>query len=144
MPTALGGLLQDIPGSVTIPIEAWQQAVIVVLFSVIFLSVLGAMFAAFRGLMKDWQKFAADQTRKWSEEAEKRDREWRDFFNALNANNKDDVCRLAEMMERMLSALNASEQQGRTIIIKTEQVLVNTDIIKEAVTKPRQKAKAAE
>lgn len=58
-----------------------------------------------------------------------RDAEWRNFFTELNRNNKEDVCALADTMERMVSALDVHDRQAKTI-------LEMTSAIKEAVTKP--------
>ena len=41
---------------------------------------------------------------------EKRDGEWRDFFTALNSTNKQDICKLAELMQSIAQELSDHDQ----------------------------------
>ena len=47
-----------------------------------------------------------------------RDAEWRDFFTELNKSNKDDVCKLADTIERIASTLDAHDKQAKEIMTK--------------------------
>jgi hypothetical protein len=58
-----------------------------------------------------------------------RDAEWRSFFTTLNSNNKDDICQLAEMMERMVASLDRHDLQAKDI-----KAVV--DRIDKQITKP--------
>jgi hypothetical protein len=57
---------------------------------------------------------------------EKRDGQWRDFFTVLNSTNKEDVCKLAETMERMVSALDAHDDQAKQIKAAVDRIDENT------------------
>lgn len=67
-----------------------------------------------------------------------RDAEWRSFFTALNSTNKDDICQLAETMERMLKSLDAHDAQAKAIKAAVDRIAENT---KPA---PRPRGKAAD
>lgn len=62
-----------------------------------------------------------------------RDAEWRDFFTALNSTNKDDVCKLAETMRRMVDSLDAHDKRAADMADKL-------DAVHKAVTRPRKAA----
>jgi hypothetical protein len=44
-----------------------------------------------------------------------RDALWREFFTDLNSTNKNDVCKLAEAMERMIKALDDHDARAKEI-----------------------------
>lgn len=67
-----------------------------------------------------------------------RDAEWRSFFTSLNAANKDDLCQLAETMERMVKSLDAHDAQAKAIKAAVDRIAENT---KPA---PRPRGKAAD
>jgi hypothetical protein len=46
---------------------------------------------------------------------EKRDVEWRVFFTSLNTDNKTDICKLADLMDRMIDTLKAHDVQAKEI-----------------------------
>lgn len=62
-----------------------------------------------------------------------RDAEWRNFFTELNKNNKDDVCALAETMERMVKALDEHDRQAKSIAANVATML-------DVITKPKPRA----
>jgi hypothetical protein len=68
-----------------------------------------------------------------------RDAEWRNFFTELNKNNKDDVCQLAETMERMVNSLDAHDRQAKMI---ADNVKVVLDVITKPKTQPRRRPQA--
>lgn len=59
-----------------------------------------------------------------------RDAEWRDFFTTLNTTNKEDICKLAETMDRMVKALDEHDR-------RTDEIKVTIDAINRSLTKRR-------
>ena len=68
-----------------------------------------------------------------------RDAEWRDFFTALNANNRGEVTELAKTMERMVKALDEHDEQAKAIMREVTAIGQNVTIVKDRTT-PRGKA----
>lgn len=57
---------------------------------------------------------------------EKRDAQWRDFFTSLNADSKDDLCKLAETMARMVHSLDEHDRQAKAIKDAVSRIEENT------------------
>jgi hypothetical protein len=74
-------------------------------------------------------EFITKRDEKKSAEDATRDAEWRTFFTALNSTNKDDVCKLAETMERIAKALDAHDEQAKRIGHVVDQI--------DSYTRPR-------
>jgi hypothetical protein len=64
----------------------------------------------------------------------KRDKEWRDFFTLLNANNKDDVKTMAAAMERMIKTLDTHDDQAKVILNIVSEVDKRTGKIDSDLT----------
>lgn len=57
---------------------------------------------------------------------EKRDKQWRDFFTALNKDSKEDLVKLADTMARMVKALDLHDAQAKEIKDAVARIDENT------------------
>ena len=60
---------------------------------------------------------------------EKRDDQWQSFFTTLNADSKNDLCKLAETMERMVKSLDTHDLQAKAIKEAVARIEENTQPI---------------
>lgn len=70
---------------------------------------------------------------------EKRDKSWQDFFTALNASNKEDVCSLAETMQSLVTSV---QKLASDLAAHDQRVDQRIEAAKEAGTQPRRRPQA--
>lgn len=76
--------------------------------------------------------------------SKERDKEWRDFFTALNSNNKTEVLQLAQTMEAMVKALDAHDDQAKTILEKVTNVATDIAVLREKSGSAKSRTMAAQ
>lgn len=84
-----------------IPLTAWEQAVIVVLF----IAFLGGVFAFLRWVLGWVEKMQSDQRTRWENYTIKRDEEWRGFFTSIHQGDRDVICNLDTAIKTMTEEL---------------------------------------
>lgn len=93
-----------------VPLTAWQQAVIVSLFAVIFITLMGLLIRWFSGREEKWQEFERGQQAEWRKFQEEQNRGWRETVADLSASwqkwQAEQAKRECASMDRITEALN--------------------------------------
>jgi hypothetical protein len=114
-------LVPSIAGT-TIPLTAWEQGVIVVLFSIIFMGSLGYVLGWMSKQQKAWTDFMNSQNEQW--------RKWLESQNKLTSTSMDKV---VESLDKLSSKIDVHDDQAKEIKTKVEATF-------DVVTRRRPKA----
>ena len=121
-----GGEIAEIP---SIPLTAWQQGAMVVLFAVIFCAVLFFLLRWFSQQQQAWQKFIAD-----------RDAEWQKFLEAQRKSDQEQreqdrkiITRIADVLDQLTDRFGDHDTWERTKLEGMEKAIT------EPRTQPRKR-----
>jgi K+/H+ antiporter YhaU regulatory subunit KhtT len=90
----------------SVPMTAWEQAVIVALFSVFVIALITVLLVQFGKQQKDNQAYIAAQQKQIQEYLDRRDANNQEFFRLLRRNDELTAERTAQAMGKMTDSLN--------------------------------------
>ena len=86
--------------STEIPLTSWEQAVVVVLFAVVFMAILGYLLAWFSRTQKDWQSFMKVMNN-----------EWREWLDDANCRENEAMSKITTALDRLSEKLDAHDDK---------------------------------
>lgn len=106
--------MTSVPQGVDVPIVAWQQAAIVVLFLIGFMFVVRYLMGWFSRQQETTTAHHKEQQQEWQRFIRERDGEWREWLSSSNQTNCDALERITETLDK----LSHEVQNNNNLLIK--------------------------
>ena len=88
-----------------LPMTAWEQAAVVVLFAVVFIFLIGKLLAWFSTQQKNWQDFIGQ-----------RDDQWQKWMDKANTSTTEAMSEVTRALEKLSEKIDTHDEKVETRI----------------------------